>query len=426
VAFSVLKRIPLASSQYRAIKVSLRILLYPLISLLTLYSEEIPLTNPARIGHLFLELDCFLKEQVLGRVPKKKYLLVLDPSISYANPSIISFLKTKRNISISYLDHFSVEVINSSCLHPVFRFLRKFGFLSTSRLRQRFYSYVTAINSTASCFEINSSWGDRPPIFTRSSCCESLLISFFNDICLDYAKPYVLIHAREGGYSVADEHFHYLRNVDIRDFYPAVKALTSLGLNVIRIGDPTMATSFSCSGYYDYALSKFKSPRMDVVLGSSALFFLGTPSGAPLLSSIFGIPIALCNISLPFSYSPLGCPSDLGIPKLVGCSLKNSLVPFSKLFRDGIAEFRTPADFAKTSYYLVPNSSDDIRDLAIEMYKRVLGVWNDNESDAALQSTFSAMINEGSYSHGSASKCSTLFMRKYSYLISGSAGKQSL
>jgi len=422
--FSDLKKTSYFRYVYLVAKGAVRILSDLLLQLLSF--EEVPVTNPGRIGHLFLELDCFLKEQVLDRLPRKKYLLILDSSMSYANPCIINFLTGKRNISCSYINQINVEVVDPSRLHPVLRLLSKFDLLSTSFLKQRFYSYVTAINSTASCFEINAAWGNRPPVFIKSSNYESILAGFFEDICLDYNKPYVLLHARGGGYSPADERYHSLRNVDIHDFYLAVKALTSMGLNVIRVGDSSMKRSFSCPGYYDYALSNFKSYEMDVVLGSSALFFLGTSSGAPLLSSIFGIPIALCNISLPFSYSPLGSPRDLGIPKLIYCSSSNSLVPFSRLFDKGIAEFRTPAEFANTSYYLVPNCPQDIRDLAIEMYQRIVGSWNDTEEDAALHSAFSSMIKKGSYSYGSASRCSSLFMRRYSSLICSNLSNSSL
>lgn len=379
--------------------------------------EEISVSNPPRIGHLLLELDCFFKEQVLFRIPKKRYLLFYDSNINYANPYFFQFLRNKNGIASVFKEQVSFELVNVACLNPFIGFLRRHHLLTSRKLRRRFYSYVNAINETATCFEIDSSWGSNPSIFVQPDEFFDIRHRFFNEIGLDHFKPYVLVHAREGGYSPNDEHYHTLRNVDFSSFYLAINALVSLGLNVIRMGDSSMSPSLTHDGFYDYALSKYKSHKMDFVLGSGAFYFLGTASGAPLLSSIFGIPLAVCNLSLPFSYSPLGSSRNIGIPKLVGCNETDCIVPFARVFRERISEWRTPSDFEASSYYLIPNSPEEIRDLAVEMYKRIIGEFIDDEFDERLQAAFSSYIKPSSYTYGSASRCSSVFMRKYSHLI---------
>ena len=378
--------------------------------------EEIPV-NSTRIGHFLPELDCFFKEQILFRIPKKRYLLFYDSNVNYANPYFFQFLCNKSGIASLYKEQVSFELVDVSCLNPFIGFLRRHNLLRSRKLIRHFYSYVVAINETATCFEINSLWGSKPSLFIQPDEFSDIRRRFFDEIGLNNSKPYVLVHSREGGYSPNDENFHALRNVDFSSFSLAITALVSLGLNVIRMGDSSMSPSCSHDGFYDYALSKYKSYEMDFVLGSGALYFLGTASGAPCLSSIFGIPLAICNLSLPFSYSPLGSSRDIGIPKLVGCKETHCILPFERVFRERISEWRIPSDFEGSSYYLIPNSPEEIRDLAVEMYQRIVGEFIDDKFDERLQATFSNHIKPSSYTYGSASRCSSVFMRKYSHLI---------
>jgi putative glycosyltransferase (TIGR04372 family) len=183
------------------------------------------------------------------------------------------------------------------------------------------------------------------------------------------------------------------------------------------MGDSTMKPLTPRPGFFDYAISAYKSDWADLALASNASFFLGTPSGALLLAYAFGVPVSVCNHCLPICYSPTGRSCDVGIPKLVRRMSTGKLVHYSNVFATGVSEWRSPEDLFGSDYEFIGNTPDDILGLAKESVMRLEGSWVDSDFDVTLQNRFTSYLVQGSYSFGTNANCGRYFMRKYSELI---------
>lgn len=90
-------------------------------------------------------------------------------------------------------------------------------------------------------------------------------------------KKYVCLHVRTGGY-FKDHEYSAPRNATIDNYIPALRELTGQGYIVVRLGDPAMPP-FVMEGVLDYAHSRSRSEKNDVLLIEHCEFFIGSLSG---------------------------------------------------------------------------------------------------------------------------------------------------
>jgi putative glycosyltransferase (TIGR04372 family) len=384
------------------------ILLYKLCKVFDGYIL-LPVTLPSRIGHLLIEIDCFLKDVQLGNLPSHKYLLLLSPNIEIANRFFLDLLP--KSVVVSKVSCYKIGRVRIGL------FPRLWIAVSLPGLEKRFHDYAISMYATASCYQINAHWAGRSPLFKPIQSMRNAKSNFLRSIGWPLHQNFVVLHSRSSGYSPSDEHYHSLRNVKINQFDLAIDFLIKNKIYIIRIGDSTMEPCRPRDGLYDYALSNLKCPELDIALCSECIFFLGTPSGAYLMAGIFGVPLAICNICLPISFSPMGAPHQIGIPKLMRRLSTSELVPYPEIYENRSSEWRIPADFDGSDYELVENTPEEIKDLAHEALLRAQGNWQDSPEDLRRQAQFASLIRPGSYSYGTASQCGRAFMKKYEYLL---------
>ncbi|MCE9563655.1 MAG: TIGR04372 family glycosyltransferase [Planctomycetes bacterium] len=111
---------------------------------------------------------------------------------------------------------------------------------------------------------------------------------------LDTSRPVVVLHARSHGYHKLQ--VQSFRNVDVRNYIPAVRRLIDLGYNVVRIGDKEMTSirddvpgvlelpSLAC---YDHSL--------DAYFLSRCKFMMSCQSGPCSLARALGKPNLVLN-----------------------------------------------------------------------------------------------------------------------------------
>ena len=355
-----------------------------------------------RIGHLALEIDCLIKEIQLGKRKKRKYVLFYDPH-TIANKSFIDLLP-------SYIK-----------VYPLIGWRLRIAHLLLDSVvsREPVHNYLAVMYKTAEVYNINAHWDRKNPVFHVPFKWELDKKVFFEKWGLPNEAEYVCIHAREGLYSPVDEHAHSKRNVEIDSYKTAVEYLVSRGLVVIRMGDSTMTPLDDWgSMVYDYATCNDRMPWLDLALSSGCLFFLGVSSGASLMASIFGKPVASVGMSLPFNFSQSGFSDDIGIPKLFRHKITKDYLDFSLMFEMGLSEFRVADEIHQTEYELVENSPTDITEVVEEMYLRLKNAWIEEPEDHILQQKMHALLRPGiSFSYGTASRCGALFLRRYKHLL---------
>jgi putative glycosyltransferase (TIGR04372 family) len=352
-----------------------------------------------RIGHLLSEPDCYLKEERLGLIPKRR-IIMLAPKNQVANQAVLRYWR----------QYFFV--LTNSMIE---RLLRPFSRHPLTALDVS--KYCVAINGTAESYKVQALWSDSPPLLKinpEDICRGEKALA---EIGLPRGTWFVCVHSRDGGYSPKDEPFHSYRNSNFEDYRMAIEFISSQGGVCIAMGDSSMQPIPKMTNLIDYAHDPIRNDWLDLYIAANCRFFLGNTSGAFIMSSVFGVSVACANMA-PFSAQfPFGN-KDIGIPKLYKKTSSGRLLPFKEILDSPMGNFRYSSDFNSAGIELIDNSPEDILDLAIEQFERTTDPdFVYNKKDDVLQRRFRDLYKPGHYSYGSASRIGRAFLNNYQYLL---------
>jgi putative glycosyltransferase (TIGR04372 family) len=349
-----------------------------------------------RIGHLAVEPDCFVKEGVLGL--RRRYVgLLLCPRHAAANPCLLDYWRQRLWVVSS---PFWVRVLTPLADVPALRYPTD--------------SYVTAINQTATFGAIQAAYVGRPPLLRLTPAHRAEGESALRALGIPEGAWIVVVHCREGGYD-AYQACHRARNASIGAYTLAMQAIVARGGWCVRMGDPTMSPIPPMPGVIDYAHSPLRSDRMDVFLCARARFLLGSASGLCMVASVFGVPCAIANQSLPtvaFQYGP----ADLVIPKLVRLGSGRPLT-LTEILRGPLGNARFAHCLELAGAVTEDNDPPDIRALALEMLDELDGTFRETDEDRQLQAALRMLVQPGQYTFGSVSRFGRVFLRKHRWLL---------
>lgn len=372
---------------------ALGILLLPLTALMHLAGFRHVSIFTDRIGHLAMEPDCLLKEQELGLIPRRKWVL-LAPEHRVANVHLLSYLEP----------YFFIIRNRTACF--VVQSMTRWGLAYFDVAH-----YMRAIGQTQASYRIYREWGERPPIQHLSK--EDIAWGFEQLAALGVPKNtwFVCLHVREGGFSPVDEELHRHRNADLRNTFLAVEDIVQRGGWVIRLGDPTMKSMPQMPQTIDYAHHSLKSARLDVFLCTCSRFILGNTSGIALIGTIFGVPSALTNM-VPITAMGFGL-HDISIPKLFWSSALKRHLSLQELIGQGLGSAQFYSQFVEADIQAEENSAQDILDLSIEMFDYLEGLNSFHTLGEILQSQFTGTFRDGDYAFMTHSKVGARFLLKH-------------
>ena len=351
-------------------------------------------TNPIRIGHLCIEVDCYLKDEVMAGRPIKDVILS-EAGTGFANRHLV--------------DAYYAQVFTVVEQHPVYRFAKRHG--DPLHLLTPMHEYAEAMNKTCRAYETYAKWGNRAPLFELTGDDQTHLDEYLRKAGMRDGDWYVALHARGAGYSPNDEHMHTARNVDIESYELAIEEIIGRGGWCVRMGDATMAPIKPHQQLIDYALSAEKSDRLDVCLAAGCRFFLGSASGLVNLATLFGRPAALTNLILPISGAYPLCWHDISIPKKVR-GIDGRDISIREMMLSDYANYRYPELLQKAGIVPVSNTPEEIRDLVAEMLDRLDGCFVETKADKKRQADFRALFHEGHYSYRSCGNVGRDFLRQ--------------
>lgn len=347
------------------------------------------------IGHLMLEPDCYIKEQLLQH-RKLRPTWMVPVRGQPANQAAMRYWSTYFTVIDEPL---WIRLLGPLAYHPLTRF-------GTSR-------YTTATSIAADCYPIATAWGNRPPLLSITAADDDrgrLALARFGLKDTDW---YVCVHNRESGYANQDpakeEHLHNHRNMPVEAFVLAIEYILSQGGKCFRMGDPTMRPAPQIPGLIDYALSPHREDWLDLYLSAHCRFFLGGNSGAMLMATTFGRPVAAVNMS-PLTSVPYGI-HDLYIPALYRRASTGRLMTFAEIVDSPTANIRTTVDFAEHDIELVPNTPEKIRDLAAEQLQRVLGRYVPESVNEQRQARFQSLFKPGHHCYGGSARIGDAFWK---------------
>jgi putative glycosyltransferase (TIGR04372 family) len=278
------------------------------------------------------------------------------------------------------------------------------------------HKYGSVIDGTAAYPLIQKQWGDRPPVLSIKPEDTARGEQRLLELGIPPGAWFVCVHSREGGYSPQDEHHHSYRNSDIDSYVLAMKAITERGGWCVRFGDPSMKKMSPMRNVVDYAHHPLRIDWMDLFLCARCRFFLGNTSGAFLMASILGVPVALANM-LPVSVVlPYG-KKDLGIPKLLRSAKEQRLLTFPEVLGSPIGNMRYGKEYQQAGIDIIDNMPEDILGLALEQLERTEGQARYSAVDEDLQARFKALMKPGHYTYGSDSRIGRDFLKKHAALL---------
>lgn len=357
--------------------------------------------DTARIGHLSLEPDCFIKEGILDMRPKYHGIMLAPHGVRekhrVANIHLLSYWRPYITIITSPLLR--------GLLDPFWH-----NRLTTFSLAR----YVRVGNRTGDYPKIQKKYFGRPPLLSLTEPDYKRGWAALRKLGIPHGAWFVCVHCREEGYVPMVNQTH--RNANINNYFLCMEAIVKRGGWVIRMGDPTMENIPQMYHVIDYAHLDIKSDWMDIFLCASCKLYLGGDSGLFGLSSIFGVPLAIVNnspMSIVISYGPCG----IGIPKLVWSIKKECYLSFKEVFSSPIGNFMYDASYLEAGVRVVENSAEDIKDVAMEMMDRIEGKALYSDEDERLQERFKSLMNPSHYSYGSSFRVGRDFLRKYAYLL---------
>ncbi len=368
------------------------VLLLPGALLLRFLGYRFLSINASRIGHLAGEVDCFIKLQSLGLIDVR-YKYVVFSNSRICNKVFWGYVKKR----IHAIDSPSLcKILKLMTLGPGVNF--------------DVSSYILSINQSAKYYDVCRLWSDREPVFKIEKEHFEVAQKRLHEMGVPIGAEYVCIHVRSMGYYKEDDRVHENRNFSNDSLVKSINEIVSRGFYCIVMGDLNSPQIPSSKGVINYAHSPFKSDLMDVFLCANAKFFLGNSSGLFILSTVFGVPCALCNM-LPFVCTGFTS-RDLSIPKLIRKLSGGTYLNYKEIIRENIANFRSSKQYERSGVVAVSNSEDDIYGLVSEMLDRLDGKLT---SDEILRDNepFLVELQSMHYSYGTSSYVAPSFMRKY-------------
>lgn len=381
----------------RLLSMALWVVLFPFSIALHLAGfRKVPVFSQ-RIGHLALEPDCLLKEQVLGLIPPRRWFM-LAPVGKVANRHLLDYWEP----------HFLIIRNRALCflLDSMSRWLI---------MRHDIRHYILSLGNAQAAYRIYSQWGAKRPLLRLSSDDLEWSANALEKLGLPAEAWFVCVHNREPGFSPIDEELHSYRNGHIEALIPAIEEIVHRGGWVVRVGDSSMSTLPKMEHVIDYAHHSMKSERLDVILCAKARFFLGNTSGIAIVSTIFGVSCALVNI-VPVSTLGLA-PQDITIPKSLWSEPLGRCLRFDEIMAPPIAGYQYASLYKEAGIRLDENTQADIVELVREMFDQLDGHSERSQEDEELQRQYMALFRPTHYSYGASSRLGTAFLRRYRHLF---------
>jgi putative glycosyltransferase (TIGR04372 family) len=210
---------------------------------------------------------------------------------------------------------------------------------------------------------------------------------------IPYGASFVCLAVRDSAYLAlhlgSDFSYHDYRDTDIQNYVQAAEELADLGYFVIRMGvRVNQAMKSTNARVIDYATNGMRSDFMDIYLGAKCEFCITSGTGYDAIPfHLFRRPLVFVNM-VPIGYLGTYFKNSIGIVKHYYNLKENKELTINEIFTVGIGFSLISSDYVFKGIHLIENTNEEIRDVVIEMAKRLNGSWQPHEGDEALQRRF--------------------------------------
>jgi len=211
---------------------------------------------------------------------------------------------------------------------------------------------------------------------------------------------FVTLHVREPSYRGETEENtkENFRNANPLDYLRACEAITKAGGWVFRMGDPSMTPLPEMPQVFDYAHMEIRSEFMDVFLGATCRFLIGTASGFLNVPRYFGVPRILTNCTSFIPYFNL-IENDLYLPRLLKFQKNDKYLSFEEYMSPPISMYVRDKKILDDGLVWVANTPKEIEEATVEMLERTS---NDGSlfQDDDIQQRFKSVAEKCGQKHG--------------------------
>ncbi len=233
--------------------------------------------------------------------------------------------------------------------------------------------------------------------------------------------PFVCFHARDASFLKSASpgkkwDYHDYRDSHIENYLPGVEALTRRGYSALRMGS-VVETEINTSNpaIIDYATG-MRNDFLDVFLSAKCSFFTSSAVGIGSLPIVFRRPVVFVNF-ISLAHIPASRRLNLIIPKKLWRKKESRFMTFKEILASGTGCFNSSQEYRKHGIEPVENTSEEIRDVCVEMDARLKGQWVATEEDEALQNKFWSLFEPGPLNAVFRARLGTQFLRQNKTLM---------
>ena len=322
---------------------------------------------------------------------------ILRPAMYYCKKKLKIDVLKKKNIDFVYIHH-NERVFNKQ-LAKMWK--RKLNFLSSFLLDpiSRVNKFIPGWrNHTIKSLSVGNrdvdNFFEKCQILNFTKEEEIYGKKMLNKFGLKDEDKFVCLAVRDGVYEkkkisnrYRDWSYHDFRNTDIDNFILAAEELTKRGYYVFRMG-VTVKKHFNSKNpkIIDYANSNLRNDFMDIYLGAKCSFCISTGFGFQYVPYLFRKPVV--QLSIPFGDLLTHNEKFLIMTKHHILKKEKRELSLSEIFSYGLAYTYDTKIFKQKGIELVDYTSDEIKDMAIEMHENLEFKKKLNHEDEELQKIF--------------------------------------
>jgi putative glycosyltransferase (TIGR04372 family) len=232
---------------------------------------------------------------------------------------------------------------------------------------------------------------------------------------------FVCFHNRDSAYLSAtmrgvDWAYHSYRDSRVQNYMSAAEELCRRGYAAIRMG---AVVAEPLPRHHPrtiaYAGTNNRSEFMDVFLGAKCRFFISSGTGIDEIPRIFRRPVAYVNW-VPMR-ALVGYPGSLMIPRKLWSERARCFLGFPEILSTELGNLWDSKLYEARGIKPVENTSEEIKDLVVEMDERIKGTWQSTPVDDELQRRFQALWLPGEVDRECPVRIGTEFLRQNRHLL---------
>lgn len=335
-----------------------------------------------RIGSYSMEPELALCEKDAGLNQPLKFTF----DIWFEEPPI-------SNLALSVIWRRTLRVWPDDLVHPTYLLIQSTGILRAHIIR-----------NTARDRDVHRLLQKSQSHLVFSSAEIAIGTATFREFGIPDNAKWICVHSRDSTYLESqfpevDFSYHSYRDSDISTYRLMVETMISLGYYVVRMGSRVAKPMVLGSHlFFDYASSGRQTDLMDLFLIAGCTFYVGGSGGLDSVAWLLRRPSIATN-HIPIANFHIGF-SHLVIPKKLRILGQPRFLTTEEISKLGLEEAYRTSQYRDAGVVIVDNSSEEIRDVAIELHENICGLNEYSEADECLQKKFWQQFPLSTTKHG--------------------------